>query len=408
MRVLSIHTNGTITGGGDVVFIQGNRLLAARDHEVAWLTIGDAPYATERGQVAYCLPEFREGSKLQKQIGLTTGHIYNHQVRRLAEHAMQEFRPEIVHVHTIQGHLSPSVLLPFREHSVPIVQTLHDYRLLCPAIHFLSKGQVCEACKGKRYYQCALNRCRKGGLFKSSVAALGSYVSDYIYQYDKLISAYIAPSEFMRKKMVEYGYAPDKIHLLPNAYFGQVPGPEGAKREHILFAGRLSPEKGGDLLVRAAKNLKAMVNIAGDGPERERLQALAKQIGVNNVKFPGFLNASELSCLYQNALVTVLPSRWYENGPLVVLESYANATPVVGARIGAIPEFVDEGKTGLLFAPNDADDLHDVLQYCVTHPESLRPMGEAALSVVKAKYSPTAYIEELEDILNDAVYPGVT
>jgi len=408
MRILSIHTNGTIGGGGDIVFIQGNRMLAARGHDVAWLTIGDAPYATECGQVAYCLPEFRKGSKLQKQIGLTTGHIYNHQVRNLAEHARVEFHPDVVHVHTIQGHLSPSVLLPFREHSVPIVQTLHDYRLLCPAIHFLSKGQVCEACKGKRYYQCALKRCRKGRLFKSSVAALGSYVSDYFYQYDKLISAYIAPSEFMRKKMIEYGYAPDKIHMLPNAYFGQVPGTVGAKREQILFAGRLSLEKGGDLLVRAAKNLNAVVNIAGDGPERERLQALVKQIGTNNVKFPGFLSAGELNRLYQTALVTVLPSRWYENGPLVVLESYANATPVVGARIGAIPEFVDEGKTGLLFAPNNADDLHNVLQYCVTHPESFRPMGEAALSVVKVEYSPTAYVKGLEDILNDVVFPRRT
>jgi glycosyltransferase involved in cell wall biosynthesis len=406
MRILSIHTNGTISGGGDVVFIQGNRLLATRGHEVAWLTIGDAPYATEYGQVAYCLPEFRKGSKLQKQINLAAGHIYSQPARRLAERARREFLPEIVHIHNIQGHLSPSVLLPFKNHSIPIVQTLHDYRLLCPAIHFLSHGRVCESCKGKRYYYCTLKRCRKGELLRSSVAALGSYVRDYFYQYDKLISAYIAPSEFMRKKMVEYGYAQEKIHLLPNAYFGHVPEPEGSKREHILFAGRLSPEKGVDLLIRAVKNLKVVVNIAGDGPERERLHGLAKEINARNVNFLGFLNAGELGRLYQSALVTVLPSRWYENGPLVVLESYANSTPVVGARIGAIPEFIEDGKTGLLFTPNDADNLHIVLQYCLTHPGSLKRMGETALRRVKAENSQAAYLKGLEKILNDVVKVG--
>lgn len=389
-----------------MVYVHGNQLLSGNDHVVAWLNIGAAPFAQGGNQLVYCLPEFREGNKLRKQISLAAGHIYHHQVRRLAEHAMREFRPDVVHVHTIQGHLSPSVLLPFKKHSIPVVQTLHDYRLLCPAIHFLSNGQVCESCKGKRYYQCALKRCRKGKFLRSCVAALGSYISDYFYHYDQLISLYIAPSEFMRQKLVEFGYAAEKIHTLPNAYFGQIPLLKDTQRKHILYAGRLSPEKGIDLLLRAAKGLAVEVLIAGDGPERESLQALARQVGANNVSFPGFLSAIELSRLYQTALVTVLPSRWYENGPLVLLESYANATPVVGARIGAIPEFVDEGKTGFLFAPNDADDLHKVLQFCITNPESLNSMGEIALSCVKAKYSPTAYIKGLENVLNNVVRQG--
>jgi glycosyltransferase involved in cell wall biosynthesis len=403
MRVLSIHPNGTIGGGGDMVFIQGNRLLGEHGHKVAWFTIGKAPQAIENGQVTYCLPEFRTGNQIQKQIGLAAGHIFNPQAYKLARQAMHEFHPDVVHVHNIQGQLSPSVLLPFRRMNIPIVQTIHDYRLLCPAIHFLSNGQVCESCKGKRFYRCALKRCRRSEFFKSSVAALGSYVSDYLYQYDQLISAYIAPSEFMQKKMVEYGYAKYKIHILPNAYFGQIPRRATIIRKHILFVGRLSPEKGVDLLVRAAKGLNLKVYIAGDGPEYKRLHTLAKQTEANNVEFLGFLSSEKLSHLYQEALVTVLPSRWYENGPLTVLESYAHATPVIGARIGAIPEFVDENKTGFLFEPNNANELHTILQNYLSDPHSLNHMGCNALSIAKVKYSPQAYIDGLESLLNNVI-----
>ena len=403
MRILAINAHGMIGGGASKVYVRGNQLLAEKGHSVAWLNIGPVQNNPAENQPAYSIPDFAQGSQMRKQIGLAIGYLYNRSAYRLAERALHEFRPDVVHVHNIQGQISPSVLLPFRKQAVPIVQTLHDYRLLCPAIHFLSQGKVCEACKGKKYYQCALKRCRKGELVRSSVAALGSYVSDYFYQYDRMISAYIAPSEFMRAKMIAYGYTSEKIHVLPNAYFETVPVPQGRPREHILFAGRLSPEKGIDLLVQAAKGLDAAVVIAGDGPEREHLQALAGKIGAGNVSFPGFLNATDLNRLYQTALVTVLPSRWYENGPLVILESYANATPMVGARIGAIPEFVTEGKTGFLFTPEDAADLHLVLENSIHQPGLLQQMGTSALADVAAKYSPAAYLEGLEDILSKVV-----
>jgi glycosyltransferase involved in cell wall biosynthesis len=216
-------------------------------------------------------------------------------------------------------------------------------------------------------------------------------------------TTYIASSEFLGKKMIEYGYAPEKINILPNAYFGEVPGSLGMERKHILYAGRLSPEKGVDVLVQAAKGLNAVVIIAGDGPEREHLQNQAKQIGVSNVHFTGFLSPTELNPLYQAAHVTVIPSRWYENGPLVILESYANGTPVIGTRIGAIPEFVAEGKTGFLFGLNDAADLHKVLENCINQPDITRQMGATALANVTEKYSPETYLKGLEDILHNVL-----
>lgn len=403
MRILSIHTHGTVVGGADVVYIRGNRLLAEHGHSIAWLTIGQVPVANQLHQPVFCLPEFRERNSFQKQIGLALGHLYHPHARQLAIRALRDFKPDLVHVHTIQGHLSPAVLLPFRQAHIPILQTLHDYRLLCPAIHFLSHGQPCEACKGKKYYRCVLKRCRNNQLAKSGIAALGSYLSDYFYRYDSWINGYITPSEFMRQKMIEFGYAPQKIVTLPNPYFGPIADFEEAERDHILYAGRLSFEKGVDLLVRAAKNLNVRVNIAGDGAERERLQTLAQQIGASNVHFLGFLDSAQLNRLYQTALVTVLPSRCYENGPLALLESYANRTPVVGARIGAIPEFIDEGKTGFMFTPDDAGDLHQVLHGCIAYPDSLKPVGQTARSRVLATYSPATYRTHLENIISHVV-----
>ncbi len=270
-------------------------------------------------------------------------------------------------------------------------------------MHFLSHGQVCEACKGRKYYRCAMKRCRKGNWLKSSVAMLGSYMSDYIYRYDTLISAYVTPSEFMRQKMIEFGYSPDKLITLPNAYFGNVVEAKQSPRRHILYAGRLSPEKGVDLLIFAAKGLNEIINIAGDGPERENLQRLAQNLGVDNVRFLGFQNGQKLNDLYQTALMLVLPSRWYENGPLVLLEAFANAVPVAGARIGAVPEFMEDGQTGFLFSPNDANELRWGLQNSLARPERLRQMGEVALARVQARYSPAAYVAGLEAIFKQVV-----
>ncbi len=399
MRVLSIHSDGMVRGGAAAVYLHGSALLREKGHETALFHIGETEKAICGEMPAYTLPEFRYENSWKKPLALASGFLYSSQAHTLAKRALAEFQPDIVHLHILQGHLSPSVLLPFYKAKIPIIQTQHDYRQLCPATHFLSHGEVCEACKGKKYHQAIAKRCRKGSLLRSSVAALGSYASDYMYQYDKMISAYIAPGEFLRQKMIGFGYAPEKITTLYNAYFGNIVAQTEIEREHILFVGRLSIEKGVDLLVRSAKDLGVPVHLAGDGPEREKLEKLAIEIGAENVRFLGFLNAEALRAQYRKALMMVLPSRWYENGPLVLLEAYANGTPVVGARIGAIPEFVEEGVTGYLFEPNNAEDLHQRLRNALSRRKNLRKMGEEARLMVADKFSPALYIEKLEEIL---------
>ncbi len=404
MRILGVHSIGEVRGGGDGVYLYGNRLLHQRGHALAWMHAGPSAIAESLGTPIFGLPAIAWTSPMQRHADIVKGLIYSRQAVKLAQEAVDAFRPDVVHIHNIRGVFSPAILPVFQRCGIPVVQTLHDYMLVCPVNSFLSHGRVCEACKGRRYYHCGLQRCARSGTLASLVLGLSGYVADYGYHYDTLIRRYIAPGEFMRQKMIEFGYEPGKIITLNNAYFA--PGelaPAGQPRIGVLFAGRLAYEKGVDLLIRAAAGLYAPVWIAGDGPARPELEALARQVGADQIAFLGFQPLAALQTLYAQAQVVVLPSRWYENGPLVILEAYANGTPVVGANIGAIPEFIEEGKTGYLFEANNPDSLRLVLQGGLADPQGLRRMGESARRLVRERYSPDIYVQKLEKILESVL-----
>lgn len=405
MRILGVHAIGEMRGGADGVYLHGNRLLHQRGHALAWLHSGPSPIAEALDTPIFRLPAPSQANFLQRQTGIVAGLLYSRQAARLARQAVTTFRPDVVHIHNIRGVLSPAILPVFRRHGIPVVQTLHDYALVCPVNSFLSHGQVCEACKGRRYYQCGWKNCARSGRLASMIMGLSSYVADYGYRYDSLIRHYIAPGEFLRRKMIEFGYDPAKITTLNNAFFSsakQQPAEE-APRTGLLFAGRLAHEKGVDLLIRAAAGLSAPVWIAGDGPARPELESLARQVGANNAIFLGFQQPVAVQTLLAQSHALVFPSRWYENGPLVILESYANGTPVIGANIGAIPEFIEEGETGYLFEANNADSLRQVLQQALADPEALQRMGSHARRLVQERYSPEQYVIKLEKILESVL-----
>ncbi len=405
MRILGVHAIGEMRGGADGVYLYGNRLLHQRGHAVAWLHSGPSPIAEALGTPIFRLPAPVGSNPLQRQAGIVAGLLYSRQAVRLARQAVETFRPDVVHIHNIRGVLSPAILPVFHRHGIPVVQTLHDYSLICPVNSFLSHGQVCEACKGKRYYQCGLKNCAKSGHLASVILGLSAYVADYGYGYDSLIRHYIAPGEFLRRKMIEFGYDPVKITTLNNAFFSSERGQpkEEAARTGLLFAGRLAHEKGVDLLIQAAPHLSVPVWIAGDGPARAELEALAHEVGAAREMFLGFQQPAAMHERFARAHALVFPSRWYENGPLVILEAYAHGTPVIGADIGAIPEFIEEGKTGYLFEANNPDSLRQVLQRALADPAGLRRMGEYARRLVQERYSPERYVEKLEKILESVL-----
>jgi glycosyltransferase involved in cell wall biosynthesis len=235
---------------------------------------------------------------------------------------------------------------------VPVVLTAHDLKLACPSYKMLSAGSVCEACKGGRIWNVAVKRCLKGSRALSGLIAVETAVHRWLDLYGANVDRLVAPSQFYRDKLVEWGWPAEKLVYIPNfspALWPESPVPEEGP---LLYFGRLSEEKGVATLVRAAALSGVRVVVAGTGPQGAELQALARQLRAP-VEFVGHQSGGALGMLIARARAIVLPSEWYENAPMSVLEAYSAGRPVLGAAIGGIPEMIEPGITGWIFPSGD-------------------------------------------------------
>lgn len=298
---------------------------------------------------------------------------------------LDSFKPDIVHVHNIHSYLSPVICRIAHERGIPVVWTLHDFKLVCPAYTFRrNDGSICDfSATGK----CSLikNRCLKG----SYVASFMAFLEASRWSMNKLndmTDAFIAPSSFMSDMMNRCGYSPTKIHVIynfidPTKLNLLEKTSKDTKTESHFFAytGRLSKEKGVETLIKAAIKANVCLKIAGDGPMRSQLEAMAA--GYDNISFLGKLSSEDVARLQIEADACVCPSEWFENNPLAVIESLCAGTPVIGANIGGIPELIIPGKNGLLHNPGDTDTLADILYKF--DPKSFDPASIAKEAVVK-------------------------
>jgi len=242
-------------------------------------------------------------------------------------------------------------------------ETLHDLKLACPAYNMLTHDGICERCRGGKLYNVLLHRCIKGSAALSAVVLVEAVLHRLLGSYQKNVSRFVVPSRFYIEKFCEWG--------MPRALFSHVPNfvdvarytPRYTPGDSFVYLGRVSREKGLATLIRAIAKTHARLSVAGTGPELEQLRALAAQLGAN-VAFHGFLTGEALHELVRNARAVVLPSECYENAPMSVLESYALGKPVIGARIGGIPELIREHETGLSFVSGDEASLAARLRRC--------------------------------------------
>src|SRR5579872_2888450 len=264
---------------------------------------------------------------------------------------VDDFRPDVVHLHNIYHQLSPSILRPLRSRRLASVMTLHDYKLACPTYQFLDKGQICEACLGGHFSQAVRRRCEGGSLAASTMAATELALHTRLGAYAPL-GLLICPSRFMESKMRAAGVFPERLRHIP--HFAWPRPPAGDPSGGVLFAGRLAPEKGVDVLVEAVGRLDgARLDIAGDGPERPRLEHLADSVAPGRVTFHGLLPKERVDALLGAAPVVVLPARWYENQPMVILEALSAGVPVVASDLGGASELIEPGVDGDLVPHSD-------------------------------------------------------
>ncbi|MEX2015530.1 MAG: glycosyltransferase family 4 protein [Candidatus Hydrogenedentales bacterium] len=301
--------------------------------------------------VAYKLRTFRE--TVEKTV-------YSPEARRKMDALLESHHYDIAHLHMISHQISPSILSALKRRRVPVVQTLHEYKLICPASHLYIKhrGEICERCVSGAYINALRYRCLKDSAAASGLASVAQYIHRWTRIHERNIDLFLCPSGFLAQKHIEGGVPEAKIRVLQNYLDLQGYEPKYEPGEYAVFIGRLSEEKGIETLIKAAAALPQLpLLIVGEGEQRPVLEELVQRQNLRHITFAGYQSGDELKATIQNAAFLVLPSEWYENCPMVTYEAYALGKPVVASDIGGVGESIDYGATGLLFKPGDIAGL---------------------------------------------------
>ena len=398
MKVLLINNFHYRKGGSEAVYFNTGRMLEERGHQVVWFSFADdknMPCAQSEYFPA------RPGNGVRGALE----YFYNHRVERALTRLIEAQRPDIADVHLIWGGMTPAIFRPLKKAGVPLVHTVHDYRMVCPGYTFRNgAGNVCEACGTGRYLPCVKNRCAKGSLVRSALMAAEMYTRRWFHNPLKNIDGFIFVSRFCEGKHIEHdpGFASARRIVLYNTV--DVPAPVNpARGEYFLYYGRLSYEKGVEDLIRAfSAPGMPQLKIVGTGPEEERLRMMAA--GVPNIEFTGYRSGEELFSLVRNCSFVVVPSRWYENNPMTIVEAYAYGRPVIGAAIGGIPEIVEDGRTGFLFPQGNAADLSErVIRAEALTDEEYAGMSAAARAFFQDHFAEPDYYNKLVSFFQEII-----
>jgi glycosyltransferase involved in cell wall biosynthesis len=367
------------------------RLMTERGHETALFSMAD-PRGRATKYDCHFIPHIdfkKPGQNLWQKARLATHAIYSTDARRRLGRMIEDFRPDVAHVRNIYHHLSPSILWELKKHRVPVLYHLNDFKMLCPNYNMVARGDTCEQCRGGQFWRVISENCYSGGRAAGAVLAAEAYVHHWLKTYERCVDRFLVPSEFVKGKLVENGWPDAKIEVLPHFQrCSEIPPLPPSGEAPILYFGRLSAEKGVADLLRAMRSLPDIpLNIAGDGPVRGELEALANRLGLGNIQFMGQVGERERDRLIADSRFTVLPSRAYETLGKTILESYAQARAVIATDLGSRREFVREGETGLLYPAGDSSQLAGALSFLCGRPELAARMGRAGFELVRQKHS---------------------
>lgn len=385
MRILSIHNLYQIRGGEDESREAEEGLLREKGHQV---------------------DVYEENNKRVPNLGqirVAFRTIWSVESYNTVRNLLRKGNYDLVHVQNFFPLISPSVYYAAKAEGVPVVQTIRNYRLLCPNAQFFRQGRVCEDCLGKFVpVPGVVHACYRDSRLTTAVVAAMLTVHRTLATWEKMVDVYITLTEFAGKKLIEGGLPSNKIVVKPNFVLSD-PGPGLGGGGYALFVGRLSREKGLNTLLAAWELLpeKIPLKIIGDGPLAELVQEAALRIP--EVEWLGRRPLPEVYELMGEAKFLIFPSEWYETFGRVAVEAFAKGTPTIAANIGAIGELVGSGRTGLLFQPGDPEDLARQVQWALQHPEELSKMRQEARAEFEAKYSAEKNYRQLMEIYTQAL-----
>jgi glycosyltransferase involved in cell wall biosynthesis len=392
MRIAMANNYYYIRGGAERVLFEEKKILEAHGHQVPVFSQAHPLNEFSEFSDYYCpFKDWRNISRFQK-VPMALNLMYDRRTARGFNRFLEASKSNIVHTHNIYGGLTTSILDIAKRKAVPVVMTLHDYKLICPSYAMLNRGRVCDGCRNGRFIHCLLNTCHKESLTASGVYCIESYLNKWLHKYDT-IRYFICPSKFSLQKHADHGIDRDRLLHIPNFVNSSIYKPQYENGQYALFVGRISREKGVFTLLAAVEHLNIQVRIVGDGPLKAEYEDMAKRMP--HVIFEGYKTGDNLRRLYEDAAFLVLPSECYENAPMTILEAYAYGKPAVGSRIGGIAEMIDHEKTGMLFEMGNARQLADCIDNLWKDKSLRQQMGRAAHEKVERKYSAEAHYEQL-------------
>ena len=411
MRILYCNKYNFAFSGTEAYLFEAMGLMRAQGHETALFAMAD-PQGEPTAYDQHFIPliDFK-AKKTAVQSAKLAGHaIYSTDARKRLRRMIAEFKPDLAHVRNIYHHLSPSILWELKANKIPVIYHVNDFKMLCPSYNFVSKGRACEKCRDGKFRNVVTEGCYAGARSAAVVLALEAYVHRWLKTYDRCVDLFLAPSQFVKDKLVENGCHPSRIHVLP--HFQKLPQHKidaPAVGAPILYFGRLSPEKGIVDLVQAMRFLPEIkLQIAGDGPQRGELEQLAAKFGLSNVEFLGHRSPADLERLIAAARFTVFPSRAYETMGKSILESYACGRTVVASDLGSRRELVKDGLTGLLFPVGDVQKLADTISLLARHPELSARMGKEGRRWVESRHRLEDYYAELSGLYKSLTHKAVS
>ncbi len=398
MKVLLVNKFHWNKGGSEKYYFELGELLKAHGHEVAYFSMENEKNV-KTGDKEYFVPAFdlNNSSKLR-----ALDVIYNKKNGEIMEKALDEFKPDIVHLNNFQRQLSASIIEPCKKRNIPIVFTAHDVQAICPAITMMDDDKnVCELCMGGKYTNCIKKSCNKGSKLKSVLGALEGYYYRKHKIYSEKIDYIITPSEFYRDKFIEDGINKNKIQAIHNSIEMNDYNVKTVDDGYALYFGRLSKEKGILNLINAFKDCnKGLLYIAGEGPEKETIEDIIKKNKLEDrVKLLGFLNKEQMTEVTRKCKFVVVPSIWYENCPYSVLETLAIGKPVIGANIGGIPELVKDKENGFIYTTTE--ELTTCMNKLFESDKLVKQFSKKSKELAKQEYDRDVYYEKIIRIYNE-------
>lgn len=389
MKILLVHNSYQQPGGEDISTRAEKALLQAAGHRVV-------EYLRDNDEIiAYGL--FKKASLPLRTVWAWDSH---REIKALIDRE----RPDVAHFQNTFPLISPAAYYACREAGVPVVQTLRNFRLLCPGAIFLDRGRLCEACVEHSLWRAVAHGCYRHSRAATTTVALMLAVHRWLGTWTRLVDCYIALTEFGRRKFIEGGLPAEKIAVKAN-FVLQDPGTRDGRGEHALLVGRLSEEKGLQTLLAAWARLNNRIplEIVGDGPLRPTPQNDPRHRLTGSIHFCGWLSRDRTLAAIKQARFLVFPSECYEGFPVTIAEAFACGVPVVASRLGAMGEIVEDGRTGLHFNPGDAADLAAKVEWAWAHPEEMAAMGRAGRAEFEAKYTAERNYDTLMEIYRRAI-----